>query len=516
MTESGSSTEAVAQRKGFSLSTKLVVLVAGTLLVVAAVALAVLLPQSRQQFIDRTEDLVVTTHDGMLDVTTTLIENDQTVVVALATHISDTYARELADIPLRLAGGDESKIRSMILEQVGELRRRTIQNVEVIGEELGLRSESDVAAAMEQQRRVQGEKGEQFARSLQRRSLGVALFLILAPLPVLLAGLYRMVVRPVTQLAAATTRARRGDLEFHLPVTARDEIGSLQESFNRMIQDLSQWNATLEQRVEEKTLELRQALEDQNKTTRRLQSTVAELQCTQNQLVHAEKMAGLGHLSASVAHEFNNLLGGILGSAQAALEEKPGGTVGEALEVVRRAARRACVITDNLLRFSRKEEPHKSPGDLNRLVEECVQLLEPEMRKRRVSVDVALDELPSVPIDSGQMHQVLLNLLSNATYAVEPGGNVYVSTEVTDDTVLLSVADDGPGIAAADRHRVFEPFFSTRGAGDDRPAGTGLGLSVSYGIITGHGGSITVDDHPGGGARFQVRLPLDGAAEAPA
>ena len=272
-----------------------------------------------------------------------------------------------------------------------------------------------------------------------------------------------------------------------------------------MIRDLEESNATLERRVEEKTADQKQALEEQQEATRRLEVTLGELRTTQDQLIHAEKMAGLGNLSASVAHEFNNLLGGILGSADTALEEAPSGDVKEALEVVRRAARRACVITDNLLRFSRKEDSHKEPADLNALVRDSLALLEPELRGREIHVETSFGELPLVPLDAGQMHQVLLNLLTNAANAIDRGGRIEVRTLEKSDHAELIVADDGPGVPAAERSRIFEPFFTTRRAGE---GGTGLGLSVSYGIITGHGGRVEVDEREGGGALFRVELPL--------
>ncbi len=505
-----------------SITVKTTLLVVGPLLLAALALLAFFLPRTRAQFEDRTEDLLVTSHDGMNGIATGLIESHQDVVLDLATHISDSYASELADLPLRLAGGDEAKIRDMILAQVSDLRRRTIRNVEIIGEELRLRSEADVGRQMEEQRRVQKEKGLQFGAVLQQQSVPFVLLLVLAPVPVLLAGLYRMLVRPLVQLAGATARARSGDLEFEVPVTSRDELGSLQTSFNRMIADLSssrrrieEWNTTLEQTVEEKTAALTNALTEQRETTQRLEETLHELREAQGQLIHSEKMASLGSLSASLAHEFNNLLGGILGSAEAALEEAPEGTTREALEVVRRAARRACGITENLLRFSRKEESRKQPADLHRLVEETRQLVEAEMAQRSIECLVDLGDLPPVPLDSGQIHQVLLNLFSNAIAAIDRDGTVRVTTRAVGRNVRIVFEDDGPGIAPEDRTRIFEPFYTSRATRrGDKSHGTGLGLSVSYGIVTSHGGSITVDERPGGGARFTIDLPLDDGRSA--
>lgn len=500
-----------------SITVKTTLLVVVPLLLTALALLAFFVPRTRQQFDDRTEDLLLTSHDGMNGIATSLIESHQDVVLDLATNISDSYASELADLPLRLAGGDEAKIRNMILAQVSDLRRRTIRNVEIIGEELRLRSETDVGSQMEEQRRLQKEKGRQFGTVLQRQSVPFVLLLVLAPVPLLLAGLYRMLVRPLVQLAGATARARSGDLDFEVAVTSRDEVGSLQTSFNRMIADLStsrrrieDWNTTLEQTVDEKTAALTSALAEQRATTQQLEATVSELREAQGQLIHAEKMASLGNLAASLAHEFNNLLGGILGSAEAALEDTPDGTAREALEVVRRAARRACGITDNLLRFSRKEESRKQPADLHRLVDETRQLVEAEMAQRSIECVVDAGEIPLVPLDSGQMHQVFLNLFSNAIAAIDRDGAIHVTTEARDDSVRIVFADDGPGVAPEDRQRIFEPFYTSRAArrGDKRQ-GTGLGLSVSYGIVTAHGGSIEVDERPGGGARFTIDLPLD-------
>jgi two-component system NtrC family sensor kinase len=394
---------------------------------------------------------------------------------------------------------------------VHDLRGRTLRNIEFLGEELRRRSEEDVAARMDSLRETQRRTGERFAESLQRESIGFSVFLVLAPLPVLLLGLYRMVLRPISELVEATARARTGDLSFHVEASSRDEIGALQDSFNRMIRDLERsrreieaWNATLEQRVEGKTSELREALADQRKTTRRLETALTELRDTQGRLIQAEKMASLGNLARSVAHEFNNLLGGILGSAEAALEENPPPGSAEALEVIRRAARRACVVTENLLRFSRRQDAVRRPTRIPAVLDECLALMEPEFRKRGIRIERAVPSLPTVSADAGQVHQVFLNLLTNAAYSLEHGGLIRVEARERGGGIEIRFEDSGPGVPEGIRDRIFEPFFTAREAAE---GGTGLGLAVSYGIVTAHGGSIEVEDRPGGGAVFVVTLP---------
>jgi len=500
-------------RRGPSLNLKLLLLVGGALLLVEIPALLLLLPQIRRQFQERTLDLILISQEGMNEIAEQLVRTNEDVVIEVASHISDTYRRELADLPLALARGDESKIKSLILGEVSALRGRALENIEFLGEELRRRSEGEVTDRMDALREVQRKTGRRFLRSIQSESAIVAAILILAPLPVLLLGLFRMVLRPLTRLADATARARGGDLAFSVEVSSRDEIGLLQDSFNRMIHDLARsreeiesWSATLEARVEEKTAELRAALAEQRATTQRLEAILAQLRETQSRLIHAEKMASVGQLARSVAHEFNNLLGGILGSAGAALDENPGGSSAEALEVIRRAARRACVITDNLLGFGRRQETVKRPCRLDRIAGECLDLVEPELRRRDVRVERDFGPLPEVPADAGQIHQVLLNLLANAGAAVRQGGRIRVSLRQSGRTAEIGVADDGPGVPEAIRERIFEPFVTARESGE---AGTGLGLAVSYGIVREHGGSIDLRDNPEGGALFVVSLPLD-------
>jgi two-component system, NtrC family, sensor kinase len=229
-----------------------------------------------------------------------------------------------------------------------------------------------------------------------------------------------------------------------------------------------------------------------------------ELDATKDRLVQSAKMAGLGTLAGGVAHEFNNLLGGILASLNNARAAVKDPSVEEDLELATRTARRAATLVQALLGVARPGQRTLAPVDLSLGAADAIESARPAAEKRRVTLEHRREGDPVVKGDDGQLHQVALNLVTNALQAVKDRGHVRVLTAVRDRKALLEVADDGPGIRPEVKERLFEPFFTTR------ENGTGLGLFVSYGIVERHGGRIEVDDAPGGGARFRVWLPLGG------
>jgi two-component system NtrC family sensor kinase len=177
---------------------------------------------------------------------------------------------------------------------------------------------------------------------------------------------------------------------------------------------------------------------------------------------------------------------------------------------------RAAKIVQNLLTFSRKRTTEKALTDLNRVIEQVIELREYDLRVTNVTIvrDLA-PVLPPVLADPDQIQQVLLNLLTNAEHAIrEMGrpGRITVRSRVKDGRVRLEVADDGPGIAPENLKRIFVPFFTTKEIG----RGTGLGLSICYGIVQDHGGTIEVDSVPGRGASFRLEFPALGGADLPA
>jgi two-component system NtrC family sensor kinase len=226
------------------------------------------------------------------------------------------------------------------------------------------------------------------------------------------------------------------------------------------------------------------------------------------QLRQSEKLAALGELVAGVAHELNNPLAGISAFAQLLLEEKElSEDQRESARLIRREADRAVGVIRDLLLFSRKGGPSTLPVDLNGLVQLTLRLRTYSLRSSGVEVKTHLDpSLPELTGDDQKLQQVILNLIVNAEYAMRgaPLRRLVIRTAHESDTVVVEVSDTGSGMSEETRQRIFEPFFTTKPAGE----GTGLGLSVSYGIIEAHSGTITVDSAPGRGATFRIVLPL--------
>jgi PAS domain S-box-containing protein len=233
-------------------------------------------------------------------------------------------------------------------------------------------------------------------------------------------------------------------------------------------------------------------------------------------LMETERLAAVGELVAGVAHEVNNPLSSISAFAQLMLrDETLTAAQRESVEVIRSETGRASQVVRDLLAFARRSSPHREALDLNQVVERTVRLRNYQLTASGVKVAVDLStEIPAILGDARQLQQVVLNLVTNAIQAMAGtgGGTLALTTRADGPRVILEVADTGPGIPANLRARVFEPFFTTKPEGE----GTGLGLSVSYGIVTAHGGTITLVDAADGssGARFLVTLPAaDARAE---
>ncbi|MBI2923192.1 MAG: PAS domain-containing sensor histidine kinase [Planctomycetes bacterium] len=234
----------------------------------------------------------------------------------------------------------------------------------------------------------------------------------------------------------------------------------------------------------------------------------------QEMLRHADRQATIGQLAAGVAHELNEPLGSILGFAQ--LARKAAGLPGEAavdLDRIVAASMHARGIIRQLMTFARQTPPETRPLDLNEVVRDALGFVESGAAKSGVAIVKKLaPSLPAVPGDASQLKQVLINLMVNAIQAMPSGGTLTVETGSRGGEALLAVEDTGTGIAHGIRDKIFLPFFTTK----DVNQGTGLGLSVVQGIVTGHGGSIGVVSEPGRGARFEVRLPVAPAGGKPA
>jgi signal transduction histidine kinase/CheY-like chemotaxis protein len=232
---------------------------------------------------------------------------------------------------------------------------------------------------------------------------------------------------------------------------------------------------------------------------------MAELKRTQAQLIQSTKLAAIGELAANIAHEINNPLTSVLGFASYLAERiPPGEPMREELDLIQDEAGRARDIVRDLLHFSRQREFVPQVTDLNAVLEQTVSMV----RRQGAFDAITLTEeyaqgLPPVEIDVPRIKQVLLNLINNAVYVMKDGGALTLRSSVNGDMVQVEVIDTGGGIAPEHLDRIFEPFFTTK----PDVSGTGLGLSVSLGILQSHGGTIEAKSEPGKGSTFIVKLP---------
>ena len=232
------------------------------------------------------------------------------------------------------------------------------------------------------------------------------------------------------------------------------------------------------------------------------------------QLRQSEKLAALGELVAGVAHELNNPLAGISAFAQLLLEEELNADQRESARLIKREADRAVGVIRDLLLFARKAGPSTMPLDLNGLVQLTLRLRAYSLRSSGVQVETNLDaNLPEISGDDQKLQQVILNLIVNAEYAMRrsPTKRLVIRTAHEGDAIVTEVSDTGAGMSQETLQRVFEPFFTTKPPGE----GTGLGLSVSYGIVDAHRGTISVESTPGRGTTFRITLPISETHDTP-
>jgi len=311
------------------------------------------------------------------------------------------------------------------------------------------------------------------------------------------AFIYHVIRRPIRRLERGMATVSRGDLDTTIEAHSNDELGDLAAAFNRMAADLraarvqvQSWTDKLEDRVKAKTDELQRA---------------------QTQVIHMEKMASLGKLSTSVAHEINNPLFGILTYSKLGLrelDETPADTekLREYLSVVQRESSRCGDIVRNLLDFARSRGGQFEPNNLHPLVEQVMQLLAHHFDLQQVTVQREFQLADdSLVCDARQIQQALIAPCINAVEAMPEGGQLTIRTSVDnkDEMIEVKISDTGPGIQGDVLDHVFEPFYTTK----EERGGLGLGLSVVYGIVNRHGGRVEIDSSPGEGTTVIIALP---------
>jgi two-component system NtrC family sensor kinase len=233
---------------------------------------------------------------------------------------------------------------------------------------------------------------------------------------------------------------------------------------------------------------------------------MTELKQTQAQLVQSTKLAAIGELAANIAHEINNPLTTVLGFASFIAERlKPEDPMREELTLIQDEASRARDIVRDLLQFSRQRDFMPETANLNHVLDQVVTMVRRQGAFGIVSVaEEYAPDLPTVEVDVSRIKQVFLNIINNAVYVMPNGGTLTVRTKADHRGVRVELEDTGPGIAPEHRDRIFDPFFTTK----PEVSGTGLGLSVSLGIVQSHGGTIEVLSEVGKGTTFTVVLPL--------
>jgi two-component system NtrC family sensor kinase len=349
---------------------------------------------------------------------------------------------------------------------------------------------------------------DQEIASIRARTLGLGL------VEVVLIGIFAVfftrhfVETPIQRLIDGTRAI--SDMKLDQPITIRSsvELEELSHSLNVMRERLqaamaekAQFTQRLESKVEERTAQLRTA---------------------QQKLIQADRLASLGQLAASVAHEINNPVSGVLNLAmlmQRILKDDgiPSGRIEEFRRYLGQVATetsRVGRIVSDLLSFSRRSKPQSAEADLNAIVTSTASLVYHKLELAGVAVDLDLaDGLPAIRCDASQIQQVVMNLVLNGSEAIKGGGRLTVRTRTDPGAarVVLEVTDTGSGIPPELLRKIFDPFFTTKEEGK----GVGLGLAVVYGIVNAHGGEIEVATRVGEGSTFRVTLPLK-PPEAPA
>ena len=383
------------------------------------------------------------------------------------------------------------------------------------------------------------------------RRLGIGI----AAVEMLLVGLFSLLLgtyltRQLKVLQVTAKKISQGDYSTRIPVTGHDEVADVSSAFNRMSTALQETQTSRDE-YEEQLIELNQTLEEKvERRTAQINRQVAELQAandkiadTQAKLIQSEKLASVGQLAAGVAHEINNPIGFVRSnlttlteyvetyqtllkayqSLTSLAEDERSGHIKEIRKIEDRediefineditellkdsvdGTARVRDIVQGLRDFSHTGGQSRTRCDLNRCIESTLKIVKNGLQNKCI-IETSLQPVPEVMANTGEINQILMNLMVNAGQAVGDNGLITVKTAMHKNTVQIDIQDNGSGIDPSHLDKLFDPFFTTKPVGE----GTGLGLAISYGIIQDHDGEIEVNSELGVGTTFTIRLPVD-------
>ena len=382
------------------------------------------------------------------------------------------------------------------------------------------------------------------------RRLGIGI----AAVEMLLVGLFSLLLgtyltRQLKVLQVTAKKISQGDYSTRIPVTGHDEVADVSSAFNRMSTALQETQTSRDE-YEEQLIELNQTLEEKvERRTAQINRQVAELQAandkiadTQAKLIQSEKLASVGQLAAGVAHEINNPIGFVRSnlttlteyvetyqtllktyqSLTSLSEDERSGHITEIRKIEDRediefineditellkdsvdGTARVRDIVQGLRDFSHTGGQSRTRCDLNRCIESTLKIVKNGLQNKCI-IETSLQPVPEVMANTGEINQILMNLMVNAGQAVGDNGLITVKTAMHKNTVQIDIQDNGSGIDPSHLDKLFDPFFTTKPVGE----GTGLGLAISYGIIQDHDGEIEVNSELGVGTTFTIRLPV--------
>lgn len=293
---------------------------------------------------------------------------------------------------------------------------------------------------------------------------------------------------------------------------------TLLRRYANLLEELEKYKSQLEVLVRHRTEELETTNEELTSTNEELyeqreelQNTLESLRQTQDQLIHSEKMASIGILTAGVAHEINNPVNYIYNGTSAVeeyIKEKlPGHSqnLTPYFSAINEGIDRTVNIVKSLGRYARKDDLPWINYNMHEVLESCLTMLRHQLKEGVVIHRDYTSEQVDLIGNEGQIHQVILNLLVNAAHAINNEGAIYIMTRKVDEQVSVKIKDDGPGIAPDNLKHIFDPFFTTKNPGE----GTGLGLSISQKIVTDHGGTIDCQSQLNSGTTFTIYIPVN-------